>query len=465
MNDNNNEFLGENELLETTTAQEVNAFAGGESHDEQPPKKQPSFKKGFILGMLCMLAIAVIAIAVVVGINYYRAYQYRQKMQSNTTQSESADASGDVSNVVSELTLSNTLTETNLSKLNYLYALINKYYYEDVNVDDLMDGVFAGVINGLNDKYSTYYTAKEYQSIQAKNTGSYGGIGALFGMSTDTGYPTVLFVYDDTPAKDAGLQADDYVISVGDEDISGMELDEVVSLIRGKEGTDVTLTYVRGGQAYTVTMTRKELELTTVSGQMLDDGIGYIQITSFSSNTGEQFKQYADEFLDEGMTSLIVDLRNNGGGVIDGAADVLDYLLPEGTVVYTMEESDNKRTDYTSDEENQLDIPLVVLINGNSASASEIFAAAIRDFDWGTLVGTTTYGKGVYQTSMQLSDGSAVKLTSGKFYSPKGYNFNGVGIDPDVEIEYKNLDGDDADYSLDVDNQVQKAIEILKKQQ
>ena len=162
----------------------------------------------------------------------------------------------------------------------------------------------------------------------------------------------------------------------------------------------------------------------------------------------------------EGMTSLIIDLRDNGGGVVDSCAQMLDDLLPEGTTLYTMDKQGN-RNDYTSDEETQLDIPMVVLVNGNSASASEIFTAAMKDYEWATIIGTTTYGKGVYQSIFELSDGSAIKITIGKFYSPLGNNYNEVGIEPDIELEYENLGGSDASYSIDNDNQIQRAIEYL----
>ena len=415
------------------------------------------YKKGVLTGILISAAVVLLIAAALLLV---RQYSYRNTQYSGGT-SSSADASGDEENIVSELTLSNTLSESTLAKLNYIYAVINKYYYEDINLDDLIDGMFAGIVEGLGDKYSEYYTAEEYERLSEKTSGSYGGIGALFGMDDETGYPTVMFVYSDTPAEAAGLEAGDYVITVDDTDVAGLELEEVIALIRGEVGTDITISYVRDDEVNTVIMTREELELSTVTGQMLDDGVGYIRITSFSNATDEQFAEYADEFLDEGMTSLIIDLRNNGGGIIDGAAGVLDYLLPEGTVVYTVEERDSVRKDYTSDEETQLDIPLVVLVNGSSASASEIFAAAIRDFEWGTLLGTTTYGKGVYQSTIGLSDGSGIKVTSGKFYSPKGNNFDGVGIEPDVVLEYENLAGEDADYSIENDNQIEKAIEIL----
>ncbi|MCR5785022.1 MAG: S41 family peptidase [Eubacterium sp.] len=422
-------------------------------------EKHSEYKKGIIHGIIGAVLVLVLAGLVFMGVSYLRYMQAKKSAEQTQTTEESGDASGD--NVVSELTLTNTLTSETLEKLGYIYAIINRYYCEDVDVDDMLDGMYAGLLEGIGDAYSSYYTVDEYKRLSEKNSGSYAGIGATFSTDPDTGYPIVMFVYPDTPAEDVGLEAGDIVIAVDDEDVSEMELEEVVALIRGEEGVDVTLTYIRGEQVNTVVATREEVELASVAGTMLDDGVGYLRITSFTKSTGEQFEEYTELFLDEGMTSMIIDLRNNGGGLIDGAADVLDYLLPEGTIVYTVEEKDEVRKDYTSDEETKLEIPIVVLINGNTASASEIFAEAIREFEWGTLVGTTTYGKGVYQVTLALPDGSAVKVTNGKFYSSSGKNFDGVGIDPDVELEYENLGGEDADYSVDNDNQIQKAVELL----
>ena len=236
--------------------------------------------------------------------------------------------------------------------------------------------------------------------------------------------------------------------------------DFIAEFLHGEKGTKVELVIRRDDKEQTVVLERDIITVQTVSYKMLEGNVGYIQVSQFTSSTYDEFVAAYEDLESQGMTSIIYDMRDNGGGIVDTVVDILDYILPEGTVVYTMDK-DGNRKDYTSDAKNFKDIPTVVLVNGNTASSAEIFTGAIRDFDYGTILGTQTYGKGIVQTSLVLQDGSAIKLTTHKYYTPSGECIHGEGISPDVELEYEFLGGEDDVYSVEFDNQLQKALEIL----
>lgn len=347
-------------------------------------------------------------------------------------------------------------------KLETLIAYIKAYYYQDVDDETLVDGMYAGLVESLDDPYSAYYTAEEYEELMSELTGNYAGIGALLQKNSETGEVTITKVYADTPAEEAGLQAGDIIVMADEYEAVDEELDEFVQHIRGEEGTDVVLTITRGDETLEITCTRASIATPTVEYQMLDGNIGYIAVSQFTDSTYEDFVEAYEDLESQGMTSVIFDMRNNGGGLLDSVVDILDYLLPEGTVVYTVDKYGN-REDEVSDAENYKDIPMTVLVNEYTASAAEIFTGAIRDFDYGTIIGTTTFGKGIVQSTIPLSDGSAIKLTTQTYYTPSGECIHGVGITPDVELEYEFLGGEDDSYSVDLDNQIQKAIEILSE--
>ena len=424
-------------------------------------KKKPGYGRGVLHGILYGVFTTLIVIFIACGIRYFviKNTAVDQTETASDPTEASSDASGDW---VSETSVTEVLDDATLEKMNYLISLINTYYYDGMDVSEMQESLISGLIEGIGDKYTEYYTAEEYTQLMESTTGSYAGIGAtLYKESDDATSVTIGYVYKDSPAENAGVEAGDQIVAVDGEAVTSDEdASDIATAVRGDIGTTVTLTILRDGETFDVEIERAEVEIETVEAEMMDDGVGYLRITQFATNTTEQFEEALVELQEEGMTSLVIDLRDNGGGVVQTCADILDDLLPEGVVVYT-EDKNGNRVDYTSDEETQLDIPMVVLINGNSASASEIFAAAIADYGWGTLLGTTTYGKGVYQSVFELTDGSGIKITIGKFYSPNGNNFNGVGITPDVELEYENTAGDDADYSYETDNQLQKAIELL----
>ncbi|MBQ4057622.1 MAG: S41 family peptidase [Lachnospiraceae bacterium] len=349
--------------------------------------------------------------------------------------------------------------ETN-DKLEEIEELINENFYFEGDAEAKQEGIIRGYLESLDDPYSVYYTEEEYASFMEDTGGEYVGVGIAVSQNIDTKVITVMQVFDG-PAKEAGILSKDVVTKVNGQDITTLDIDSVVDIIRGKEGTEVTITVYRASDAkeYDFTMPRQKVENPTVEYKMLDNNIGYIQVTNFYEVTGDQFIEGVESLKEQGMEGLIVDLRDNGGGLLDIAVDMLDYMLPEGKIVYTEDKDGNVTSEYTSDEKHQFTMPLVVLVNEYSASASEIFAGAVKDYGTGTIIGETTYGKGIVQRLFPLDDGSAVKLTIAKYFTPNGNDIHKVGVKPDVEVEldveaYRESDGEK-------DNQLDAAIECI----
>ncbi|MCC8082240.1 MAG: S41 family peptidase [Lachnospiraceae bacterium] len=400
-------------------------------------RQRRGFAKGFFSGLIVAAAVVAVAVFGLSRSSLLRIYLFP---------SSSYEA---------------VLDDETIEKVETLSAYIQSTYYEDVDVEELREGLYTGLFDSL-DSYSRYYTEEEYQDL-LENTleGTYCGIGASLQQDEDTMTVTVVHVYDDSPAQEAGLQTGDVISMVDDYEASSMELSELVAFIRGEENTTVHLVTYRNGEKMEYDIERRNLAFPTVTDDMLDGSVGYIAVSEFTEATTEQFTTALTELQGQGMESLIVDLRSNPGGVLATVCDILDEVLPEGLILYT-EDRDGNRVEYTTTDDTCLDIPLVVLVNENSASASEVFAGAIQDRDAGTIIGTTTYGKGVVQTVHTLPDGSAFKVTTHKYYTPGGTCIQGIGITPDVEIEYEFLGGEDDSYSYDLDNQIQKALEILQ---
>ena len=348
-------------------------------------------------------------------------------------------------------------------KLAYLEKLIDQYYLEDKDEDQLAEGIYTGLLYGLGDPYSVYYTADQYKSASESTQGEYTGIGVTI-TQNDKKETVIVDCYDGGPADQAGIQAGDILLAVNGEDVSDMELAAVTEKIKNASEDHVTLTIQREGEedSQDIDVSVKEVEIPSVSYEMLDDQIGYIKISKFTEVTFEQYEAAFDDLKSQDMERLIIDLRDNPGGLMNSVCDILRKILPKGLIVYTEDKYGN-RTEETCDGDSPLDMPLVVLVNGESASASEIFAGAVKDHQVGTIVGTTTFGKGIVQTVRELNDGSAVKLTVSKYYTPNGNNIHGVGIQPDVEVELDpNItDLNEIDHSQD--NQLQKGIEVVKE--
>lgn len=365
-----------------------------------------------------------------------------------------AAASGTVSSLVS-------YTSSDLSyedKIEIIEAYIEEYYIGEVDEEALEAGILSGMLSGLDDDYAAYYTAQEMEDLLEDNSGEYAGIGISITMSDD-GYPTVYKVFDGTPAAEAGIQVNDIIIeAAGVTDFES--LDDVVAVVRGEAGTTVDITILRGDEEIELTVERQNIEVETVTWEMLDGSIGYIYISEFDTVTEDQFKEAVDELVADGAVGIIFDLRDNPGGQLDTVVAMADYVLPEGTIV-TVEDASGDVDEYTSDDENQLDLPMVCIINGNSASASEVFVGALKDYGVATVVGETSFGKGIVQSLWQLSDGSGIKFTTAVYYTPSGFSLHGVGITPDVEVSLPDDAYDDGVLDDDEDTQLQAAIEVL----
>lgn len=346
-----------------------------------------------------------------------------------------------------------------VEKLQLLEDSIDKYYLEGVSENDVKDSLYHGFVQGLGDPYSVYYSEQELKSVMESTEGVYFGIGAYIGLDQDSGYCKITKVMDGSPALEAGLQAEDIIIAVNDKDMRGVTTSDIVTYIKGPEHTEVVLTIYRSGELdyLEITVERRKIETPTVVYNMDEDKIATIQITEFDEVTMSQFENFLNEAKKDGMKGLVLDLRDNPGGSLQTVVSIANHILPKGLVVYT-EDRDGKRKEYTCDGKDELDVPLVVLVNGNSASASEILAGAIKDYKKGTILGTTTFGKGIVQRIFAISDGSAVKLTISHYYTPSGADIHGVGIVPDEELEL------DVEAYLEngTDNQMDRAKEILR---
>lgn len=399
-------------------------------------KNKKSFFKGALTGALAVLLIMSM---VSCGVNLPGTSKTTKKSSSTSNSEELLDDS----------------TKT---KLELLEQLVDESYSGDIDMDDLQEGLYRGYIDGLGDKYSVYYDEDETKALMQSTSGEFGGIGALFSQDKDTKVITFLKVYEGSGAEEAGFKVDDILYKVDGKDISGEDLSEVVSKIRGDEGTTVELTVLRGddGEEYTATVTRKIVQTDTVYHEMKEGKIGYIQVTEFDDVTTDQYKEALEDLENQGMKGLVVDLRNNPGGNVDTVTDMLDLMLPEGTTL-SIKDKQGKESVYESDDEHQFTKPLVVLVNENSASASEIFSGAIQTFGTGEVVGTTTYGKGVVQQIFDLKDGTSVKLTIAEYLIAGQFGINGKGVTPDVEVQYEK----DAQ-NPDRDNQLEKALEEVK---
>lgn len=424
----------------------------GAGSGRPPKKKGPGFGAGILLGSACTLVLVTIMLAGGLGILRIAKSRTDTRVQEEAKTESSTESAG------TKAAVTDSAVE---KKAGELADLIDQYYYESIDKDALIEGMYAGMTEGLGDPYSSYFSAKEYASFNESTTGIYYGIGTVLTQDANTKVVTILHVYPGTPAEEAGIKDGDIIAKVNDIAGDSMELSELTTHIKGEEGTTVHIEVIRQGESGYLgfDVERRKIEVPTVEYEMLEGNVGLIQITEFSNATPEQFDAALKDLQGQGMTSMIVDLRDNPGGVLQSVCDILDEILPKGLLVYTEDKYGN-RSDYKSDAD-CMDIPLAVLINGNSASASEIFAGAIKDYEYGTLIGTTSFGKGIVQTIIPLNDGSAIKLTMAKYFTPKGNYIHEVGISPDIELEYEYLNQEDEVYNPMHDNQVQKALEVL----
>ncbi len=362
---------------------------------------------------------------------------------------------------------SEVVTDETIRKIDSIRKMIDRYLYpydEKITTENLEEGIYRGMVESLNDPYSEYFSAEELNEEINDIKGVSYGIGVVVTLENDRDLPMITSVMAGSPAEEAGVLVGDIIYEVEGESMEGLSLSEVVSRVKGQEGTMVHITFLRDEKDLVEmdVVRGKLIETTTVVYGMIEDegaeGIGYINISEFDDATTDQFAEALAELKAKGMKALILDLRYNFGGSMNASVEIARKILPEGMVVYT-EDKNGKRTEYTCDGKHELDVPLVVLVNQYTASASEILSGAIKDHNKGTLVGTTTYGKGIVQRIISLDDDSALKLTISAYYTPSGHNIQGTGIEPDVEME---LDRDLYD-KTGQDTQLEKGIEILKQ--
>mgnify|MGYP005784099395 FL=1 len=348
------------------------------------------------------------------------------------------------------------------TKMHVIEKYLDTYYVEDYDKEQCKELMYVGLAAGVGDPYTYYLSEEDLNEQIEKNNGHFVGIGVTI-YQEDDGYVCVDSVTEGGPAQEAGIQAEDKIIRIDGEEISQWSMEEISNRIKGKEGTTVAVSVFRPstGEALEFTVTRRDIQVQSVTYHMLQDGIGYIAISNFRANTYEQFETAMKDLQNQGMVSLILDLRNNTGGLVNTAHQIGDMLLPEGVMVYTLDKEGNRED--TLCDADYIDLPLMVLVNGNSASASEILAGAIQDTGRGTLIGTTTFGKGLVQRLFTLPDGSGLNVTIQKYYTPAGRSIHGVGIEPDVVVSLPDGYADTIEIPTEQDTQLQKAIELLQK--
>lgn len=415
-------------------------------HPYQPPKKNKmglGILIGFFIGMgsfMLLFTVAVIGYSAVTG-----KYLVMGK------------------NKVTTANQNQLIDQETADKIDEVSQYMNLYYYEEYNLDDIRTSMIKGIVSGLGDPYSVYYTPEEYQSLQESTSGNYYGIGAGLTQDKDTKEVSITKIYKGTPSEEAGLLKGDIIKTVAGTEATSMELSELVKMIRGEEGTTVTIEIYRPSTEENLTfeVERRDITLPSVESKMIDGEIGYIQISEFQTTTAEQFETQLSELEQKGMQGLIVDVRGNPGGLLSSVTTILDRLLPEGVLVSTKNKNGVEDSIYS--DANCVNYPIVVLVDENSASASEIFAGAIKDYEYGTIVGTKTFGKGIVQSIFPLSNGDAIKITTSKYFTPNGNYIHGVGIEPDVEIEYEYTGDANAEYDMTYDNQLQKGLELIKE--
>ncbi len=400
-----------------------------------------NFAKGALVGILAVLLVTVTVFAILL------------KLDVITFGGSPAIAGG-----------SDSLADKAYDKLASIEKRLEAFYFDDVDDETIIDNICRAYLDSYGDKYTVYYDREEYSSLMESSSGSFVGIGVLVSKNED-GTIRAEKVYEGSPAEKGGLKDGDTILSIDGVSVVDEDLDTSVARIKGEKGTEVTIEARHPGsdRVQKYVLTRDLVDYVMVDSMMLEGDIGYIEMIQFSDVTYEQFKDAYDKCLSQGAKGLIIDVRDNPGGLLTSVCDILDMLVPDGLLVYTEDKKGN-RTDYKGKNPAEAEVPIVVLVNGSSASASEIFAGCLQDYGTATIVGTTTFGKGIVQSVITLSDGTAIKFTTSKYYTPKGQDIHGNGVHPDVEIEYDYetiMSKDEITYKDD--NQVMKAVELLRQ--
>ncbi|CCZ03433.1 putative uncharacterized protein [Eubacterium sp. CAG:603] len=413
-----------------------NAYNNGNNGNKHGKK---SYFAGLITGVIWGIAVVFILIIL-----------------SNIIESELTE-SGKISDNVGTSAL------TGSSKSSIIKQYIDKYFMEDVDNDILTEGMYKGMLESLNDPYSVYYTKDEVESLKQSSEGEYVGLGISVTQNNETKVITVTKVYDDSPAKDAGIESGDTIYSINDNVLTDETLDELLVDIKGEEGKEVKMQLKRGEETIDADMKLREVLIDVVSYEMLEDNIGYIIIDQFTGTSAEQVEEAINDLKSQGMERIIVDLRDNPGGQLECIQAILNYFLPKDKLLLYSETKDGEQERYYTENDGLItDMPLCVLVNENSASASEVFAGVVKCYDRGKLVGTKTFGKGIMQSTFGLSDGTAIKLTIGKYYLPDDSNIHGIGIEPDYEVKLPEDVTNVWALKHPDDPQLTKAIEVVK---
>lgn len=395
-------------------------YGSYDEYKKNNPKKKssvPTLLLGVLLGAFITVTLCVLGVSQLVSKGYIHLGVNGEIYVTGTASDESEGIGSKVA-----------------GKLNALNSVLsNKFYFDQADEEKSADSIYKAYLSSYDDKYTVYYTADEYKKLMESTSGKFYGVGALCSIN-ESGGVMVLDAFEDGPAYKAGVRDGDVVIKVDDTDITGMDLSSAVALIKGDKGTQVNLTIVRDDKTYVFSIIRDEIITKTVDYKMMENSIGYIQISQFDEVTTEQFKEALTDLNNQGLKGLIVDIRSNPGGLLNVVVDIVDEIIPKGLIVYTDDVNGNRK-EYNGSSDNEITVPMAVLVDGNSASAAEIFAGAVQDYGKGKIIGTQTFGKGIVQTIQPLTDGSAIKYTIAQYYTPKGQVIQGNGVAPDMVVE------------------------------
>ena len=421
-------------------------------------KDNKKFFLGVFIGMIVMVLLAVGLVDLAFQNRNVRMLLFDtvKKMSTISSEETGAEKSGKVSGAAIDW---NKVTD----KEEEIYNTIDKYYLNGIDNDKMKDGIYKGMVDSLGDPYTVYYNSEEYKQFTSSSSGTYSGIGVAVSQNVTTGAITIVKTFKKGSGEKEGMKPGDVIYKVEGKRIEGLELSKVVSMIKGEEGTFVKVTVLRDGKEIEFNLERKKLEVDTVNYRMEDRSgkkIGYISVSEFDEVTASQFKSAISELSKEGMEGLVIDLRDNPGGLLDVTCEMLDRMIKKGLLVYTVDKY-GKRVDEDATDSDSFDKPVAILVNGNSASASEVFSGAMKDYKAATLVGTKTFGKGIVQSIVPFGDGTAMKVTVSKYYTPNGVNIHGTGIEPDVVVELSKDATKNGKYDRKYDNQLTKALDVV----
>ena len=397
-------------------------------------------KKNRIYKTIMIIAISVILTFTITTISLYG---YFAEHPINTSESENQ-------------------TQNISSALKRYREIIDKYYLGEVDDEKLKEGAIKGYIAGLDDPYTEYISKDDMKDYISETLGNFTGIGIYMVKDTETNRIKVLSTIKNSPAEKVGIKPGDLIISADGVEYTADDMQKAANNIKGEEGTNVKLVVLRDNQTLTFDITREKIKENQVEGKVLSNNIGYIKFTSFDESTAEDFKNEFEELNKKGIKSLIIDLRNNGGGIVDEAIKIADYMTDKGSVLLYEVDKNGKETVKKSENDPIINMPIIVLTNENTASASEILAGALKDLGKAKIVGTKTYGKGVIQQILTLSDGSGLKITIEEYQTPNKNKINKIGITPDEEVELPEELQNSLEIEESKDTQLQKAIELLK---